>query len=184
MATDQLDDTLKGFLDICNSLQVTVAGETFQPVNAATVLDYNHNPTFCGFAFSHEFLDVLVTLMYALQLNGNKAKCPDENNEMFTARNTDLINFIKRLKRDRKNADAETEPMPYSEELVLPALIHFSTTPPSISIDLEHASDNDILAAGAFMDRPGRPSTLKWLYDLLQKELKVRHLDANSQTSH
>ena len=180
----QLDDILKDFLDICNSLQITVEGKTVQPLKVGTVLDDDQNPTRCGFVLSDEFLDVLGTITYALHLSGGYMKVLDEGTVMFAARNADLIESLRRLKRDRQGADAKSRAMPYSEELVLPVLIRFSRTPPSISIDLEHPSNHEMLAAAAFLDQNKKPAALRWLYDVLHKELKVRHLDASGQRSH
>ena len=97
-----------------------------------------------------------------------------------------LIEYLRRLKRDRLDSDAcgptKSRPMPYSEELALPVIIRFSRT--SISIDLEQPTNNEMLAAAAFLDRNKKPAALRWLYDVLHKELKVRHLDASAQRSH
>ena len=68
--------------------------------------------------------------------------------------------------------------------MILPLNIEFSDSPPSAVIDLRGPTDDEVLKAIAFLDQNKKPAALRWLYDVLHKELKVRHLDASAQMSH
>lgn len=94
----QLDD----ILDTCNSLQITVEGETVHPIKAGTMLDDDQNPTYCGFVLSDEIMDVLDTIIYTVHiLNSGHTKVPYDGHVMFGAKNADLIAHLTRLQRGR-----------------------------------------------------------------------------------
>ena len=183
-AGPQLDKILNDFLDTCDSLQITVEEETVHPIKAGTVLDDDQNPTYCGIALSDEFFDLLDAIMYALyKLNGGRTKVLDEGTVMFLAKNVDLIAHLRRLQRVRLEG-VGTSGQQGGPSLILPLNIEFSDRPPSVALDLRAPMDDDVLKAIAFLEQIKKPAALRWLYDVLHKELKVRHLDASTQMSH